>query len=130
MSFRNLLKQRADVHRIRYNVSIDDFGQAFDPSDITIFSNIPCRLSQRIIRTGAGVAEREDEVRRFIERNFVCFMGLSMISGNISIIKGDHRLVIDAESYEIEDIFVRSRQSKVHHLELALQKIEPEVETD
>lgn len=128
MSFQSLLRQRADVHRIRYNASVDSFGQAKTPESFVVFDNIPCRLSQPVLRTGAGNAERQDDAHRFTERTFVCYMGEQMLSGNISKIKSKDRLVIDGFSYEIEKVMVRSVHSVTHHLELAVQEIDREEE--
>jgi len=133
MSFQSLLRQRADVHRIRYNLSVDTFGQALNPSAFVVFDNIPCRLSQPILRTGAGNAERQDDAHRFQERTFICYMGPEMIDifeRDDSFIKGKDRIVIDGRSFEIEKVMERADHASMHHLEIAVQEIFREQEED
>jgi len=50
MSFQSLLRQRADVHRIRYNLSVDTFGQALNPSAFVVFDNILVNLIPNFIQ--------------------------------------------------------------------------------
>lgn len=133
MSFPNLLRQRADVHRLRYNLSVDTFGQALNPSSYVVFDNIPCRLSQPVLRTGAGNAERDDEAHRLQERTFVCYMGpemLDIFERDDSFIKSKDRLVIDGRSFEIEKVMPRADFASMHHLEIAVQEIFREQEED
>ena len=130
MSFTSLLRHKADVHRIRYNTSTDTFGQAQSPSAFVVFDDVPCRLSQPVLRTGAGNAERDDPNHRMMERTWVCYMDEDMLIGNTSKIKGKDRLVIDGRSYEVEKVMVRSNHTETHHLELALQEMNREEEED
>ena len=132
MSFESLLFQVADVHRIRYNLSTDTFGQGENISSFVVFDQIPCRLSQPILRTGAGNAERQDDAHRMQERTRICFMeGFRTIDGNNrSRIFGKDRLVIEGSSYEIEKVMVRSGHAETHHLEIAFLEIVREQEED
>lgn len=130
MSFRSLLRQRAEVTRPRPHSSVDTFGQADAPSAIVIFDDIPCRLSQPILRTGAGNAERQDDSHRMMERTFICYMDTRVLDGNRSKIKSKDRLVIDGTTYEIEKVMPRAKHTKTHHLEIAVQEIVREEEED
>lgn len=130
MSFRSLLRQRAEVIRPRPHPTVDTFGQASAPSAIVVFDDIPCRLSQPILRTGAGNAERQDDSHRMMERTFVCYMDRRVLDGNRSKIKSKDRLVIDGATYEVEKIMPRSRHTQTHHLEVAVQEIVREEEED
>lgn len=133
MSFTSLLRQRADVERTRYHVSVNTFGEAAAPSALVVFDNVSCRLSQPILRTGAGNAERQLDSHRLIEHTHVCFMGRDMIEHlqeRRSRIKGKDRLLIEGKTYEVQKVIVRSGQNKVHHVELPVQQIDREQDED
>jgi len=133
MSYSSLLRQRADVIRLRYNSEVDEFGQASAPSAIVVFDDVPCRLSQPILRTGAGNAERQDDSHRAIEHTHICYMKsnmLELLQQNASKVKGKDRLFIEGKIYEIEKIMPRAAHSTPHHLELAIQQIEREQDED
>ncbi len=133
MSFTSLLKQRADVERVRYHVSVNTFGEALAPSAFVVFDNIKCRLSEPILRTGAGNAERQLDSHRLIEHTHVCFMGRDMIESlqeERSRIKGKDRLIIEGKTYEVQKTMVRSGHNIAHHVEIPVQQLDREQDED
>jgi len=133
MSYRSLLRQTADVIRLRYHSEVNTFGEADAPSAFVVFDNVKCRLSQPILRTGAGNAERQDDSHRAIEHTHICYMGsemLELLQLDSSKVKGKDRLLIEGKIYEIEKVMSRARHRSMHHLELAIQQIEREQDED